>query len=74
MCIRDSNGADDIGFEWDVVVSYKITDNLHYHLEFGYLQVGDYYDLYNVPLADGKIGKVEASDAVALINAIQINF
>ena len=68
------DGADDIGFEWDVVVSYKITDNLHYHLEFGYLQVGDYYDVYNVPLADGKIGKVEASDAVALINAIQINF
>jgi len=64
------DGADDIGFEWDVVASYKITDNLHYHLEFGYLQVGDYYDAYD---ADGdKVAK--ASDAVALINAIQINF
>ena len=63
-------GADDIGFEWDVTASYKITDNLHYHLEFGYLQTGDYYDAYDA--TGGKVAK--AADAVALINAIQINF
>ena len=66
-------GADNIGWEFDLIASYKINDNLTYTVVGAYFTAGDYYDTYSA--SNGVVTKVtESDDAYVLLHQIQITF
>ncbi|MCD6319185.1 MAG: hypothetical protein J7M03_00730 [Candidatus Desulfofervidaceae bacterium] len=66
-------GADNMGWEFDLIGTYKITDNLSYTVVGGYFTAGDYFDKYNAS-SGNVVREQESDDAYVLLHQIQINF
>ncbi|MDL1970933.1 MAG: alginate export family protein [Candidatus Desulfofervidaceae bacterium] len=67
-------GADNMGWEFDLIGTYKITDNLSYSVVGAYFTAGDYFDKYTVN-SSGNVERLqESDDAYVLLHQIQINF
>jgi len=66
-------GADNMGWEFDLIGTYKITDNLSYSVVGAYFTAGDYFDKYNAS-SGNVVREQESDDAYVLLHQIQINF
>ncbi len=69
-----NTGADNMGWEFDLIGTYKITDNLSYTVVGAYFTAGDYFDKYTVNSSGNVIRTQESDDAYVLLHQIQINF
>ncbi len=68
-----NTGADNMGWEFDLIGTYKITSNLSYTVVGAYFTAGNYYDGYSA--TNGVITQhTKSDDAYALLHQIQINF